>query len=108
VHDFAADNSFRYYQRLGGKTPRPLKYFQTSKFHISGTLQHNQVFSHPQKPVISKILTTFFGNTIFLNDETLLAKHPFILKSAKDQRSTALSPFLYSCGFLSVRARNPS
>jgi 2-polyprenyl-3-methyl-5-hydroxy-6-metoxy-1,4-benzoquinol methylase len=27
VHDFAADNSFRYYQRLGGKTPRPLKYF---------------------------------------------------------------------------------
>jgi hypothetical protein len=62
-------------------------------------LQHNKGFYHLRKPVISKIFTTFLVNTIFLNDETFLAKHPFILKGAKDQRSTALSPFLYSCGF---------
>jgi hypothetical protein len=34
VHDFAADNSFRYYQGLDGKTPGPFNYL-TDYQHIS-------------------------------------------------------------------------
>jgi hypothetical protein len=36
VHDFAADNLFRYYQGLGGKTPRPLIYLMAFAAAASG------------------------------------------------------------------------
>jgi predicted transcriptional regulator len=45
VHDFAADNSFRHYQGLDEKTPRPLNYL---------TSDEKQLYQNAVKDLISK------------------------------------------------------